>query len=140
MGGKGQWREFLYFLFLKIRRKELMTGGFCNGCGRCCHRISLHNGKRWLRSEDEFMQLVKEQPEFSRFTLIDRDTDGFLVFRCSLVTAEGLCGDYDNRLPLCRNFPEKTLPFCGGKLPAGCGYYFCEVTPFSKILQQELKQ
>ncbi len=84
--------------------------------------------------------MVKEQPEFGRFIYIETDAEGFLVFRCSLITKEGLCGDYENRLPLCRNFPEKTLPFYGGALPSGCGYYFQEVVPFARILQQKLKQ
>ncbi len=130
---------FLYFCFLQLRGKELIVGGSCHACGRCCHRISLHDGSRWLRRKEDFARLVAEQPEFGRFTVIDTDKEGFLVFSCSVVTENGQCGDYQERLPLCRKFPEKTLPFCGGKLPAGCGYYFREVVPFRKILQQKLE-
>ncbi len=131
---------FFYLLLLKVRGKEIITCGSCRACGRCCRRISLHDGHQWLRRKEDFVRLLEVQPEYGRFSIVETDKQGFLVFSCSLITPSGLCGDYENRLPLCRNFPEKSLPFCGGSLPSGCGYSFREVTPFAKVLQKELLQ
>lgn len=129
---------FLYFLFLKLRRREPLVVGSCHGCGECCRNLSLHDGHGWLWRRNDFLHLVAEEPEFSRFEITETDAQGFLVFRCTLCSPEGLCKEYENRLPLCRNFPEKSLQFCGGKLPSGCGYSFQEVIPFAKVLKKEL--
>jgi hypothetical protein len=128
------------FLFLKIRGKSILVTGSCRGCGACCKSICLEGASGWLRSQKEFQEIVKKYSEYKRFEIIGKDQQGLLLFRCSWCTAQGTCLDYDNRLPLCRNFPESSLVFAGGSLPDNCGYSFVEVVPFAKILQRELKQ
>lgn len=117
-----------------------MVAGSCHGCGRCCNEISLEGDEGWLRSEETFQRIVKKYPEYGRFTVIGRDMEGVLLFRCTWVTAEGTCSSYEDRLPLCRNYPESSLVFAGGRLLPGCGYRFAEVVPFEKILRRELKR
>ena len=131
---------FLHYLRLKLAGKNILVTGSCNGCGTCCKSISLESEGGWVRSEKKFERIVEDFPQYSRFEIIGKDKQGFLLFNCNWVTPEGICCDYDNRLPLCRAFPEKSLVFAGGKLPQNCGYNFSEVVPFEKILSRELKK
>lgn len=130
---------FFHF-WLKIRGKTLLLTGCCNGCGNCCKRLSLEGNDGWLRSEEKFYNIVREFPEYQRFSIIGKDGQGFLLFSCSWCSPEGLCSDYDRRLPMCRNFPEKSLLFSGGSLPEGCGYNYTTVKPFGKVLAEQLKK
>lgn len=127
-------------LLLKMRGKEVVRKGNCLLCGRCCRRIALEAGGRWLRKEAEFQRVVTTNPEYSRFVPVGRDGQGFLLFSCSCyMAAAGVCADYDNRLPICRNFPDIELYFTGGEMVSGCGYSFEEIVPFSAILREELE-
>ncbi|HIP37795.1 MAG TPA: YkgJ family cysteine cluster protein [Desulfocapsa sulfexigens] len=128
------------YLRMKCMGKELLITGSCQSCGNCCRKINLEGREGWLRSEDDFLAVVKDYPEYERFTLTGRDQQGFLQFSCAWLTDAGLCRDHENRLPLCENFPDKSLHFCGGALPPGCGYSIREVRPFSKYLEEEVKE
>lgn len=128
------------YLILKIKRKDIMVSGSCKGCGTCCKRLNLEGARGWLRSENEFYEVVRDYPEFERFEILEKDEQGFLVFNCSWCSEDGLCKNYDERLLLCKNFPEKSLVFSGGKLPKGCGYSFQQVVPFEKILATEKRK
>ncbi len=128
------------YLLMRLQGKSLLVGGSCNGCGSCCRRLSLEGRNGWLRSVRDFKRIKSEYPEYQRFEMIGRDEQGFLIFNCSWCTDEGDCGDYDNRLLLCRNFPEKSLKFSGGSLPLSCGYRFLEVEPFEKSLNREIRK
>lgn len=83
---------------------------------------------------------MKKYPEYKRFDIIGRDSQGYLLFRCTWCMADGSCSDYQQRLPLCRNYPESSLLFAGGRLLPGCGYSFAEVVPFAKVLRRELQR
>lgn len=128
------------YLSLKFRGKSILVTGSCRGCGTCCKSICLEGSDGWLRSRKTFEKIVKKYPEYARFEIIGKDQQGFLLFSCTWCTPQGTCRDYENRLPLCSNFPEISLIFSGGKLPVNCGYSFSEVVPFEKILSQELKR
>lgn len=130
----------LQYLWMKLRKKSILVGGSCHICGTCCRRLSLEGKNGWLRSLKEFEETVKEYPEYSRFEMVCRDKNGYLVFNCIFCTPEGGCSDYENRLDLCKNFPEKSLHFCGGSLPEKCGYYFMFVKPFDTVLSEEMKK
>jgi hypothetical protein len=125
---------------LKLRGKAVLVTGSCRRCSACCRSISLEGRNGWLRSERAFREIVLKYPEYQRFTLIGTDLKGFLLFTCTWCTAEGTCRDYEQRLSLCRKFPESSLAFAGGQLPPTCGYRFSEVVPFAKILKQELRR
>ncbi len=123
---------------LKIMGRELLVVGSCKQCGSCCSCINLEGRKGWLRYEADFVDVVREYPEYARFMISGRDKQGFLQFSCSWLGTGGLCKDHEHRLSLCRNFPDKSLHFCGGTLPKGCGYSIREVRPFKKYLKDEL--
>lgn len=124
---------------LKMQGKAVVIEGSCLMCGRCCRRVSLEAGGRWLRNEADFRRVLKRNPEYGRFKPVDRDSQGFLLFSCSWYQPEGgICSDHENRLPVCRNFPDKDLYFTGGEVSEGCGYRFREVVPFASILHTEM--
>lgn len=123
---------------LKLKGKELIISGSCEGCGSCCNKINLQTEQGWVRNQKEFEDVCDRYPEYKRFSVIGKDDQGFLQFSCKWVTREGLCRDYDNRLSICRKFPDKSLHFCGGGLPWQCGYSIDAVVPFDKILQKEI--
>ncbi len=75
-----------------------------------------------------------------RFEIIGRDSQGYLLFSCNWCMDDGSCSEYQQRLPLCRNYPESSLIFAGGRLLPDCGYRFVEVVPFAKVLERELKK
>lgn len=126
------------YLRLQVMGKELIVNGSCRNCGSCCRRINLEGKRGWLRHENAFFEVVADYPEYERFQITGKDEQGFLRFSCSWLSAEGFCKDHANRLDLCRNFPDKTLHFCGGVLPPGCGYMIQEVRPFKKYLADEI--
>jgi hypothetical protein len=67
---------------------------------------------------------------------------------------DNLCTCYESRLPLCRNYPNKSLYYQGGWLRPDCGFSFKATTfrdiymrrrrgsipPFSEVLHREIKQ
>ena len=128
------------YVRMKCMGKELLVTGSCRSCGNCCRKINLEGQGGWLRSEEDFLAVVKDYPEYERFTFTGRDQQGFLQFSCTWLTDEGFCRDHDNRLSLCMNFPDKSLHFCGGALPPGCSYSIREVRPFSKYLEEKVKE
>lgn len=129
---------WLRFFRLKIQRKKVVVVGSCSMCGKCCQRISLEAGGRWLRRESDFERVLMNNPEYQRFTIVGRDSQGFLLFSCSWFTTAGICREHNNRLDICRSYPDRDLYFIGGRMIKGCGYAFQEIVPFSTILEQEL--
>jgi uncharacterized cysteine cluster protein YcgN (CxxCxxCC family) len=127
---------FWHYLLLRLRGKTILVAGACRGCGTCCRRISLEGPDGWLRSESTYYTLLRRNPEYQRFALIGKDEQGFLLFSCTWLNEHGACRDHDNRLRLCRRFPESSLLFAGGRLPPGCGYRFVATEPFAKVLQR----
>lgn len=125
---------------LKLRGKTVVLSGSCRGCGTCCRKINLEVSGGWVRSAEAFSQVLRDYPEFGRFEIVGRDPQGFLQFSCTWCTVEGVCRDYENRLAICRNFPDTSLVFCGGSLPQGCGYRFSEGVPFARVLDREIKK
>lgn len=128
----------LRYFRLKIQRKKLAVAGQCKLCGQCCRRISLEAKGGWIRSETQFARVVRDYPEYQRFVPEGRDSQGFLLFSCRWCSSEGLCWNHADRLPICRDFPDPSLYFCGGALPTSCGYSFFEQKDFSRILDREL--
>lgn len=131
---------FLRYLRLKIMGKELLITGACQSCGKCCRKINLEGVGGWFRSKEDFLEAIKDYPDYKRFEITGKDEQGFLLFSCNWLTDTGHCRDHDNRLELCKSFPDKNLYYCGGTLPSGCGYSIREVRPFKKYLSDEVEE
>ena len=129
------WIRYLRLIF---QGKKVVVVGSCIMCGKCCHRISLEAGGRWLRDEKDFFRVVDRAPAYDRFKIVGKDEQGFLLFTCSWFTKAGLCRDHEQRLDICTDYPNVNLYFTGGRLIEGCGYAFKEVVPFEKVLEKQL--
>jgi hypothetical protein len=124
------------YIKLKLLGRDIIISGSCLQCGRCCRKLCLEIKGRWATSENKFYNLVKNNPDYERFKIIGRDEQGFLEFACTWLQEDGSCHDHDNRLRICRDFPEKDMFFMNGILPEGCGYSVHEAVPFDKILKK----
>lgn len=145
----GLFRRFRSF----VLGREVMLKGKCQMCGNCCHDILLKDEGHWLRKEKEFKALCESDSRYERFIITGRDTYNHLTFRCALQRDDGLCTSYEDRLPLCRNYPAKSLYYQGGWIGSDCGFRFKSATfrdvllrrkplrmpQFSEVLQHELK-
>lgn len=121
--------------YLKLRRREIAVAGECEMCGRCCRKMNLYFGSRWIRSEAEFKRLMKKRPEYERFEPAGRTVTGILNFRCKMHGEDGLCADHENRPDFCRDYPPADLPLYGAGLDSTCGYRFEVVPSFKNVLR-----
>lgn len=137
-----------------VLHNEVEIIGQCSFCGACCQDILLRDRGRWLRTRKQFHQLCKAAPDHDRFKITGYSDDGFLTVTCSLRGEDNLCTCYEDRLPLCKSYPSKTLYYQGGWLRADCGYSFKatsfrdvwmrrkrkSIPSFSEVLHHEIKQ
>ncbi|MEE4243246.1 MAG: YkgJ family cysteine cluster protein [Desulfopila sp.] len=130
--------SLLKLVHLKLSGRKYLLSGNCKCCGKCCRHINLRYRKGWIRNEKQFSELVKENPEYQRFTVTTKDPLGYLQFNCSWFDSDEGCRDYDKRLDICRRYPNTSLLLHGGKLLKGCGYRLSEGVPFEKYLDKEL--
>ena len=110
----------IYYEFLSNFVPEKMSyeiTGECKKCGKCCNYM--YSIDTYTEKEFKIMQMI--YPKYKRFYIKGKDDEGNLIFACKLVTPEGLCSDYKNRLRMCKNYPAKRIPY-PGKLHEGCGY------------------
>lgn len=128
------------YLTLLVTGKEVLIEGTCVQCGNCCRKISLRGDSGWIRHINDFERVCNSYPEYRRFLPEGKDKEGFIQFSCSWITEQGVCRDYENRLSICKKFPSKSLHFCGGTLPPGCGYILKTGTPFESVLKKELRK
>lgn len=103
-----------YFVPEKLTYK--ITGG-CLKCGKCCNYM--YSVDTYTEKEFKIMQMIF--PKYKRFYIKGKDEYGNLIFACKLVTPEGLCSDYKNRLRMCRKYPARSIKY-PAKLHEGCGY------------------
>ncbi len=91
--------------------------GECKKCGKCCNYM--YSIDTYTEKEFKIMQMLF--PKYKRFYIKGKDEFGNLIFACKLVTEDGLCSDYKNRLKMCKNYPAKWVTY-NAKLHEGCGY------------------
>ena len=150
--------RFFTGLFRRFRTcvlgREVEVIGQCKLCGRCCEDILIEDQGRFFRREKKFHKLCQKEPEYERFQIVSRDDFGHLTFNCSKLGDDKFCTDYEGRLSLCKDYPNKSIYYQGGGLRADCGFSFKAVTfrdiymrrrrskvpEFSEVLRQEQKQ
>lgn len=80
----------------------------CDGCDECCHYVALEIDRPTCKKDysDLFWHLLHEGVA----VYIGHDKSWNLEFasRCSKLTDEGLCGDYENRPVICREYSHDT--------------------------------
>ena len=110
----------IYYEFLSNFVPEKLSyeiTGECKKCGKCCNYM--YSVDTYTEKEFKIMQFLF--PKYKRFYIKGKDEEGNLIFACKLVTPDGLCSDYKNRLRMCKNYPAKKISY-PGKLHDGCGY------------------
>lgn len=149
--------QFFTGLFRRFRSlvlgREVEIVGQCQLCGKCCRGILLSDG-RWLKKKRHFENLCDREPKHKRFIPDGKDNFGRMIFYCSMQGDDNFCTCYEDRLPLCRNYPTKSLYYQGGWIRSDCGFRFKAVTfrdvlmrrkrmrtpKFDEVLQQELNE
>lgn len=115
--------DFLFVLINEIRsyfvpeKVDYEITGECKKCGKCCNYMYSYD--TYTEKEFKIMQFLF--PAYKRFYIKGKDEEGNLIFACKLVTKDGLCSDYPNRLPMCKKYPLKKIHY-PAKLHKGCGY------------------
>lgn len=129
------------FFITRVLGKSYYIHGKCSQCGRCCNSIQLKKNKRWIRCEQEFIALVREEPEFGRFWVSGKTDNGYLEFCCSWFDSRKKeCIDYQNRLEICRKYPTSALAFNNTEILNDCGYSLKYGKTFSCFLESEKKK
>lgn len=131
---------FIRWLKAKVLGRDIILTGGCRRCGTCCKKLSLNIKGSWISSARRFNKLVRDNPDYERFKIIGRDSHGFLEFACTWLREDGTCKDYESRLRICREFPDKDMFFMNGVLPSGCGYGVEQGVPFGDILEKQMKK
>ncbi|QGY39760.1 YkgJ family cysteine cluster protein [Pseudodesulfovibrio cashew] len=119
-----------------VLRREVEIVGQCRLCGNCCHGILLKD-RGWLKRKRQFDKLCEREPAHTRFRITGKDHRGRLVFDCAMQGEDNLCTSYGERLPLCRNYPSKSLYYQGGWIGAECGFRFKSVTFRDVLLRRK---
>lgn len=109
------YNEFMSYFVTEDVTYEIK--GECLKCGKCCRYMYSYD--TYTEKEFKIMQFL--YPKYKRFYIKGKDEFGNLIFACKLVSEEGLCTDYEHRLPMCRKYPARFVKF-PAKLHEGCGY------------------
>lgn len=109
------YNEFLSYFVPENIKYEIV--GKCKKCGKCCRYM--YSFDTYTEKEFKIMQFLF--PAYKRFYIRGKDEFGNLIFACKLVSKEGLCTDYKNRLRMCRRYPVRFVKF-PVELHDGCGY------------------
>lgn len=92
--------------------------GHCSCCGDCCRFMFSMD----TYTEEEFKFLSNFYPKYKRFKVIGKDEHENLILACSLIKEDNLCPDYENRLEMCKDYPNLKRIKAGGRLYSRCTY------------------
>lgn len=109
--------------------------GECSRCGDCCRYMYCLD----TYTEKEFEFFSKFYPKYKRFKVIGKDDYGNLILACKLLDETNLCPDYENRLEMCRNYPNPKKIRAGGNLYKRCTYRLVPEKEFESYLSSEKK-
>ncbi|MDQ7823554.1 MAG: YkgJ family cysteine cluster protein [Candidatus Eremiobacteraeota bacterium] len=123
----------------RVLGKSFLVKGKCRRCGRCCRQMALTLGGRKIGTEEDFDTLKKLFPAYQRFVIQGTAPGGALVFSCTRLGSENLCGDYRRRPSFCRQFPDVQSFDLLHLLPEGCGYSLIPLREFNEFLRDEMK-
>jgi len=76
----------------------------CFGCAKCCHYVAIEIDRPSTPKEYDYLVWYLIHPGVSVF--VDWNGDWFVKFesRCRHLTPQGLCGIYEERPAICRDF------------------------------------
>ncbi len=132
-------RGALLYFKVKISNREVVLLGSCFQCGGCCRKINIQTNSGWITSLNQFKKLCLDHPEYSRFSPIGKESQGFISFTCNWLTDNGTCKDHPNRLAICKNYPDKEMIFHSSNTAKGCGFRVEDRVPFARVLNNKIK-
>ena len=130
------------YYHLKILKHRYYRYGSCAMCGCCCENIYVRHENKIIKTEDEFIEIKKQDDyDFYQYiTPIDSDDFG-LIFKCNKFDkSKKICTIHKNRPSICRNYPSEEIFKMGACLKDNCGYYFEPIEKFSEILEKISKK
>lgn len=91
------------------KTKKSLTGKVrseptCDGCGECCHYVALEIDRPRSKRDysDLFWHLLHKGVAI--YIGHDRSWNMEFITTCVNLTEKGMCGDYDNRPVICREY------------------------------------
>ena len=113
-------------------RKKFSCGGCAACCKLACSEFSYDDLKQKSQNNDNFatqfisvfipyeneLEAEKIYPEYFELLKNRAENEKVYFYYCPKVTKDNRCSDYENRPPICRDFPDNPLGF----LPKTCGY------------------
>ena len=78
----------------------------------------------YTEQEFKFMQAI--YPAYKRFYIKGKDEEGNFIFACKYIQENGLCGVYNKRLKMCKQYPIKKSKY-PLILHEGCGYQVSQI-------------
>jgi len=92
----------------------------CSNPGACCRNFELkakHPETILLLQKGHKLEVLATCAEWG-FPFIPTEHDGnFWHFKCTVLTSEGRCGDYENRPALCSNYVAGSDELCVEHIP-----------------------
>ncbi len=129
----------------KLFSSKYVVKGKCKKCGKCCSTILLSDENGYIKTQEDFIKLQKENRAIRNFVIngivddVEKDSPqyGALLFKCKVLREDGKCGRYFLRSLFCRDYPSINPYFIqmGGTTLDGCGYYFDVDKKFSEYLK-----
>ena len=114
--------------------------GKCRRCGECCRNLILYHEGKKIKTGEEFAMLTAEDPRYGIFYPCSISTEGILIFRCTKLGEKNTCTIYENRPPVCVDYPDTDLMKCGGDVYDGCGFYLVPPSDFHRVLKAQQKR
>ncbi|KPA15441.1 protein belonging to Uncharacterized protein family UPF0153, partial [Candidatus Magnetomorum sp. HK-1] len=132
-------KSFLNRLY-RSSKKKVSVNGSCIKCGSCCLLLNICEEGKWVSTSRHLKKILNDNPEYKRLKITGKNERGTLNFSCTWLNPDNTCKDYNNRLDICRDFPEKMAFFQKGLLPEGCGYEVSINDSFEYVLQKQVKR
>jgi hypothetical protein len=133
-------KRFHNWLFSKQPKKIIEIQGACKRCGKCCTNINLCEAGTWISKKSQFRKMVAEKPEYARLQIIGKNTQGTLHFSCTWLNSNNECKDYENRLDICKVFPNQMVITNQGEVPEGCGFTVNVHSSFDAVLRKTIRR
>lgn len=120
---------------LLLNPTNVVIRGACKMCGTCCGELILVDGKKIVRSQEDFEALKQRYPGYGIFDIKSVNNEGDLLFQCSKLAEDKSCSIYDDRPAICANYPTRAMFKRKGTLFKNCGYYVEPAVGFQEVLE-----
>lgn len=141
---KNIFEDTVQYIKNKLFSSKYVVKGKCKKCGKCCSTILFCDENGYIKTEEDFLELQRENRRYRHFEISGKVEDknnsffnGALMFRCKSLGEDGRCTKYFLRSLYCRDYPSINSTFIhnGGETLDGCGFYFDVSKKFKDYLE-----